>query len=423
MSRKIYASIDIGSDTIKFIVAELINNKLHVLSSNCVKSKGIRKGLIFDPNLATNAIKDGIKEINEDLGINIKKVIVNIPSNDIKFMFVTGSINIKDENGIIGTDDINHVIKESVYSKISEGYELMTVIPLEYIVDDKSTNTNPIGQVGQKLDIKGIMVSAPKKNIYSVLSIVEQAGLEVVDITLSGLGDYNEVRNESIDKKVGAIINLGHETTTVSIINKSILMNTSVIQLGGINVDKDLSYIFGINIFDSRTLKEKFASSHKRFVQLNDTYVIKNTANEKIKLNQIEVSEAVMSRIQEILEYAKKKIIELTKQEVNYIIITGGLTEIKSFKNLAFEIFGKGVIIYTENTLGARDNKYTTSLGMIKYFDNKMKERGKDISMIDIEDEKNLITINNNNNNNNKNKSNTIINKILDNFIVSKEEK
>ena len=39
-----------------------------------------------------------------------------------------------------------------------------------------------------------------------------------------------------------------------------------------------------------------------------------------------------MSRMQEILEYAKKKILELTKQDINYIIITGGLTEIKSFK-------------------------------------------------------------------------------------------
>lgn len=419
MSRKIYTSIDIGSDTIKFVVAELIKDKLHVLTSNCVKSKGIRKGLIFDSNLATNAIKDGIRDMKEDLGVNINKAIVNIPSNDIKFMLVTGSIKINGEDGIISSDDINRVIKESVYSKLSEGYELMTVIPLEYSIDSKKTHELPIGKTGKKLDIKGIMISAPKKNIYSVLSVVEQAGLEVVDITISGLGDYHEIRNNNLDKKVGAIINLGHETTTVSIINKSILVNTSVIELGGLNVDKDLAYIFGINVFDGRNLKEKFASSHKRFVQLNETYMIKNTANEKIKLNQIEVSEAVMSRMQEILEYAKKKIIELSKHDVDYIIITGGLTEIKSFKNLAFEIFGKGVIIYSENTLGIRDNKYTTCIGMIKYYNNKMKERGKESTMVNVDDNK--LSLNASNNHSGKN--NKIINKILDNFITSKEEK
>lgn len=415
--RKIYTSIDIGSDTIKFVVAELINNKMHVLSSNCIKSKGVRKGLIFDPNLATNAIKDGIKEINEDLGINIRKVIVNVASNDAKFMFVTGAVAVKDDNGIISTDDVNRVIKESVYAKLATDYELVTVIPLEFIVDDKESSLKPAGLVGKKLEIKGIMISVPKKNIYSVLNVVEQAGLEVVDIALSAMGDYHEVSNDNLDKKIGAIINLGHETTTVSIINKSVLMNTDVIQLGGLNIEKDLSYIFGISIFDGRTLKEKFASSHKRFCQLNETFEVKNAVGEKMKLNQLEVSEVVMSRMQEILEYAKKKMATLTKQEINYIIITGGLTEIKSFKNLAFEIFGKGVIIYTENALGVRDNKYTSALGMLKYFDNKMEERGRDYSMVNIEDEQILITPDV------KTKNNTIITKFIENFITSKEEK
>ena len=159
-------------------------------------------------------------------------------------------------------------------------------------------------------------------------------------------------------------------------------MNTETIQLGGTNIDKDLAYMFNINIFDAREIKEKFASSHKRFIALNDTYEVKNTAGEIIKLNQIEVTEIVMDRLAEILELAKKQILLLTKQNISYIVITGGLTEIKAFKNLVFEILGKDVIIYTEDTLGIRDNKYTTALGMIKYFIEKMKNRGKEYSMI-----------------------------------------
>ena len=33
-------------------------------------------------------------------------------------------------------------------------------------------------------------------------------------------------------------------------------MNTETIQLGGINVDKDLAYMFNISIFDARIIKE-----------------------------------------------------------------------------------------------------------------------------------------------------------------------
>lgn len=414
--KKIYTAIDIGSDTIKFVVGEYQNDKVNILASNEEKAKGIRKGLIVDPNLAINSIKDGIKEINSNLGIKIDKVIVTIPDYNAKFMFVTGEIDIIDEEELITSEDVNKVIKYSAYAKVSGDYELITVVPLTFIVDDKPV-AKPIGMTGKKLGIKAIMISAPKKNVYSVLSVMEGAGLDVVDITISGLGDYFEVRNNSLDKKIGAVINLGHETTNVSVFNRGKIMNTETIQLGGINIDKDLAYMFNISIFDARTIKEKFASSHKRFIALNDVYDVKNTAGEIVRLNQIEVTEIVMDRLIEILELAKKQILLLTKQNISYIVITGGLTEIRALKNLVYEILGKDVIIYTEDTLGIRDNKYTTGIGMIKYFIDKMETRGREYTMISKEDEELLI------NPNNKNKKDKMgITKIFGNFIGTKED-
>ena len=418
--KKIYTSIDIGSDTIKIVVGESFNGNVNVLASKTIKSKGVRKGLITDPNLAITAIKDGMLSINDMLGITIKKVIATVPSYNAKFMYVTGSVNITSPDGFVTNDDVNRVIKDSIYSKITQEYELVTVIPTSFLVDNEEVSSKPVGMQGKKLDIKGIMITTPKKNIYSVISVLEGAGLEVVDIAVSGLGDYFEVHNANIDKKVGAIINIGHETTTVSVCNHGKLMNTDVIQLGGYNVEKDIAYIFGISVFDARILKERFASSHKRFSQLNDTYEITNNANEKIKLNQLEVTEVVMSRMAQILKMAKKQILLLTKHDIGYIIITGGLTEIKSFKNLVFEILGKDVIIFTEETLGVRDNMYTTSLGLIKYFCDKMESRGRSYSMVDEMDVESLTTPFMDKNK----KDNTTITKIFGNFTKSiKEEK
>ena len=412
--KKIYTAIDIGSDTIKFVVGEYYKDKLNILCAHEEKSKGIRKGLIVDPNLAINSIKDGIKEINNNLGINIKKVVVGVPSYNSKFMFVTGEINITED--IITTDNVNNIIKTSVYSKIEQDYELVTVIPIAFFIDGEREE-KVVGKAGNKLEMKGIMVTAPKKNIYSVLSVMEGAGLEVVDITISPLGDYFEVKNDSLDKRVGAIINIGHETMNVSVFNRGKLMNTEIIQLGGINIDKDLAYMFNISIFDAREIKERFASSHKRFIALNDVYEVKNTAGEVINLNQIEVTEIVMDRLAELLKLAQKQILLLTKQNISYIVITGGLTEIRAFKNLVYEILGKDVIIYTEDTLGVRNNKYTTSIGMIKYFIDKMEVRGREYSSIDEQDEELLI------NPNNKNiRGKASITKIFGNFIGTKED-
>lgn len=413
--KKIYTAIDIGSDTIKFIVGEYFHDKINVLACHEEKAKGIRKGLIVDANLAINAIKDGIKILEKELGVRISKAIVNVPDYNSKFMLVTSSEDITSPEEEVTSDDINRLIKSSVYAKIDKEYELITVVPLVFILDDKK-ELMPVGKKGKKLDLKAIMITAPKKNIYSVLSVMEGSGIEVVDITISGLCDYAEVENSNIKDKVGAIINLGHETTNVSVYNKGKLMNTETIQLGGFNVDKDLAYMFNISIFDARKIKETFASSHKRFTPLNDTYEVKNTAGEVIKLNQIEVTEIVMDRIAELLKLAKKQIFLLTKQNISYIVITGGLTEIRAFKNLVYEILGKDVIIYTEDTLGARDNKYITALGMIKYLESKMKIRGREYTMFDKEEEDNLI-------NPNKNKRDKMnVAKIFGNFIGTKED-
>ena len=330
-------------------------------------------------------------------------------------MYVTGKINV---DGIIDTDSVNKVIKDSVYNKLDKDYELVTVIPLDFVIDSKEGYEYPVGIECKVLEIKGIMISVPKKNIYSVLSVMSGANLEVEDITISGLADYYQVRNKKLDNKIGAIINLGHETTNVSVINHGKLMNTETIQLGGVNVENDIAYVFGTNIVDARKIKEKFATCHKRFTNLNETYELVNNVGDTVKLNQLEVTEVVMSRMAEILKLAKKQITLLTKKDIEYIVLTGGLTEFKSFKNLVYEILGKDVIIYLMDEIGARDNRFTTALGMIKYFSQKMAVRGKDYSMVSHNDEELLLTPDDK-----KKKEKTVgVSKIIKSFIRNKEE-
>ena len=38
-----------------------------MLASHSVKSKGVKKGLIVEPNLVIDSIKEGINEVNEDV--------------------------------------------------------------------------------------------------------------------------------------------------------------------------------------------------------------------------------------------------------------------------------------------------------------------------------------------------------------------
>ena len=120
--KKIYTAIDIGSDTIKFVVGEYKNDKINILASNVEKAKGIRKGLIVDPNLAINAIKDGIKEIRRLLNIDIDKVKVKYFDLALK-KWVTQAIVIENgkqtvtETGHTGNENPEPVVKVDLQAK------------------------------------------------------------------------------------------------------------------------------------------------------------------------------------------------------------------------------------------------------------------------------------------------------------------
>ena len=73
--RRIYSSLDIGTDSIKLVVCELYKNRLNLLAASSIKSKGIKKGLITDIHEVTAGLQKVFNEVEAMLGIKIKKVI------------------------------------------------------------------------------------------------------------------------------------------------------------------------------------------------------------------------------------------------------------------------------------------------------------------------------------------------------------
>lgn len=384
--KHIYTSIDVGSDTIKLVVCELYKNKINLLAASSVKSKGIKKGLITDVEEALTSVRKAFNEIEDMLGISIKKVIASVPSYYAEFFMVKGQIQIHSENSIITGQDVTDVLDEATKSKLNSDKEMVSIIPIDFSVDEKNGIKDPKGMVGNTLNVRAIMAVTPKKNIYSVVHLLEEIGVEVVDISLNSIGDIYAFKNKEYDTKVGAIINIGLETTTISLYNKGILVKSSVIGMGGKNIDNDLSYMYKIEIKDVIKIKEKFALSHKKYASANENYELTNSEGEKIVIKQLEASEIVMSRVEEILTLARKEISILTDKKVEYVIVTGGVSNSSYFEYIVSDIFGDIASVGKVKLLGIRNNKYSAVVGNIVYFIHKLKLKGKDYTMIGSND-------------------------------------
>ena len=381
--KKIYSSIDIGTDTIKLVVCELYNNRLNLLAASSVKSKGIKKGLIVDPNEATISIKQAFDEVESMLGIKIKQVIANIPAYFAEYNIVRSSINIDQEDGAITGEDIVKVLDEAMDSSNEVNREMVNLLPIDFTLDNGEKVKDPKGLVSTTLQARSIIATAPKKSVYSIVGILNNMGIDIADISFGSVGDIYTFNNSSLDDKIGCILNIGHETTTISLYNKGVAVKSSVICMGSKNITNDLAYMYKINIDEANTIKEKFAFAHKKYASSNEFYEILDEDNNIVRINQLEASEIVMARINEILELADKEINSLTSHKIEYIIVTGGTSNMQHFEYCLGEHFKEIAYVGNITIMGIRNNKYSVALGNIICFISKLKLKGVKATMVE----------------------------------------
>ena len=385
----IIASLDLGDQSLKLITAEIGKNKFHILNVSEVDSKGIKHGLVINPEQLKIALQNLFKKAEEMLGISIKKVIVNIPSNDAKFISSEGTTTITNDDQTVKGIDIVRAMQASIYNRIPKNYEVANIIPMIFKINEDNPITNPINMNAQSLTVKDVVAIVPQKNIYPLIKCLESIGITIIDVTLASVGDYYQIRNDKTNREVGAVVNLGSAITTISIFNKGVITNTEVVNLGGQNIDNDISFIYKVTKDDAKNAKENLALAHYRRAKASESISVTNKLGEKVKINQYELSEIVMSRLDEMLNLIKKQINLLTKKEISYIIFTGGMTEIADFDIMLDSVFGKNATIFVTEELGARNNKYSTAIGMIKYYNSKLELRNKNFSIFtqdEIED-------------------------------------
>lgn len=388
--RKIIASIDLGSNSLKLVVGEFMRNKLNILAVSECPTLGIKKGYVVDTNLVINSLKEVFKRAEDMIGLPIKKVIACIPSQNTEFEISEGMTSITSEDQTIRSIDIIRAMQAASYNKIREEEELASIIPVSFKINEDEIVKNPIGLQAEKLKVKTVLITVPRKNVHPLIDCIEKIGVEVIDIALASLGDYETLKNESMKDKTGIMINMGEDTTIVSVFNKGILLNTEVLELGSSNIDNDLSFVYKITRKDAKLIKNSLCLAHPRLANPANIIECTNDLGEMIKVNQYEASSIANSRLMEILKLVKKQINLLTKKEIHYIMITGGLTEIPDFPLLIEEMFGHNVKIASVPYIGARNNKFSTSIGLIRYYENKLRLRNKEFSIYNLEEQEEL---------------------------------
>ena len=143
-----FTGLDIGTSSIKVLVAELVNGEVNVIGVSNAKSKGVKDGIIVDIEAAATAIKSAISQAEEKAGISIKSVNVGLPANLLQVEPTQGMIPVTSDTREITDQDVENVVKSALTKSMTPDREVITFIPEEFVVDGFQGIRDPRGMMG-----------------------------------------------------------------------------------------------------------------------------------------------------------------------------------------------------------------------------------------------------------------------------------
>ena len=183
---------------------------------------------------------------------------------------------------------------------------------------------------------------------------------------LAPLAMADSVLSDS-EKRAGCmLVDLGADTTTVSVYYKGILRHLSVIPLGGNNVTKDLTCL-QIEEADAERMKLRYAKAYTDISNIDPT--LSYTVDKDRTVESKKFIEIVEARVEEIVENAWFQVpVEFSDKLMGGIILTGGgsnMPEIDKVFKTHTHIDKVRIAKFVMQTVNSKDPKITNHDGMM----------------------------------------------------------
>ncbi|HWO95076.1 MAG TPA: cell division protein FtsA [Bacillus sp. (in: firmicutes)] len=381
-SNEIYVGLDIGTSSVKVIIGEMNNDSLNIIGVGNVKSHGLKKGSIVDIDETVQSIKKAVEQAERMVGIDIKRVVVGVNGNHVHLQDCHGVVAVSSENREIKNEDVQRVLDAAQVMSIPPDREVIDVIPTQFIVDGLEGITDPRGMLGVRLEMEGTLITGSRTILHNFLRCVERAGLEITDICLQPLA-AGSIALSNDEKNLGvALVDIGGGSTTVAVFNEGSLQNTIVLPVGGEHITKDLSIVLRTSTEDAEKVKVKHGHAFYDYASEEEVFSVPIIGSDQHQqFNQLEVSEIIEARLQEILELVSQETRRLGFKELpGGYVLTGGVVTMPGVLDLAQLVLKNNVRIAIPDYIGVREPQYTTGVGLIKFAYKNAKIQGRQIS-------------------------------------------
>ena len=363
-----FTGLDIGTSSIKVLVAELVNGEVNVIGVSNAKSKGVKDGIIVDIEAAATAIKSAISQAEEKAGISIKSVNVGLPANLLQVEPTQGMIPVTSDTREITDQDVENVVKSALTKSMTPDREVITFIPEEFVVDGFQGIRDPRGMMGVRLEMRGLLYTGPRTILHNLRKTVERVGIQVDNVIISPLAMVNTVLNEG-EREFGAtVIDMGGGQTTVATIRNQELQYTNVNQEGGDYVTKDISKVLRTSKKIAEGLKLNYGEAYPPLAS-KETFQVEVIGEvEPVEVTEEYLAEIISARLKHIFEQIKQ---DLERRHLldlpGGIVLIGGNALLPGVVELAQEVFGVRVKLFVPNQVGIRNPAFAHVISLSEF--------------------------------------------------------
>ena len=364
-----FTGLDIGTSSVKVLVAEYTDNEMNVIGVSSVKSAGVKDGIIVNIDVAAGAIKKALEQAEEKSGIRIDRVNVGLPANLLQIEPTQGMIPVTTDSQEITDLDVENVVKSALTKSMTPEREVISFIPEEFVVDGFQGIKDPRGMMGIRLEMRGMLYTGPRTILHNLRKTVERAGVQVENIVISPLALTRSVLNEG-EREFGAtVIDLGGGQTTVAVMRNQELQYTNIYQEGGDYITKDISKVLTTSQSIAENLKFNYGIAYPQDASEKEKFTVEVIGESTpVEVTERYLSEVVSARLRQIFDRVRQDLERTRALDLpGGVVLVGGGAILPGIAELAQEVLGANTKLFVPNQIGIRNPAFASVISFVEY--------------------------------------------------------
>ena len=252
--------LDAGSQKSCVLVAEVADGVLRYRGHGIERSQGMRKGLIAELGPAADAINRAALTAEKTARATIETAVVGVGGTHVRGINSRGGISMGSRLREITREEVRAAVDRARSVPLPPDREVLHLLPQEFILDDQGGIHDPIGMVGNRLEVNLHLSTCSGGIAQSVITCANRAGLEVEDTVYEGIASAEAVLSPD-ERELGVCLaDIGASTTEIAVFFEGAIAHTAVLPIGGDHFTNDLAVGLHVSVEEAETLKRLYGN-------------------------------------------------------------------------------------------------------------------------------------------------------------------